>query len=103
MVFFGIVGIGNIGGMVVVILVGGFGVVFWFVMVGLFGMVIKFVECVVGVKYWKINFDGSILGGFMYYLEWGLKECGWGVIGKLLGIFYGVVMVIGCLGIGNMF
>ena len=34
----------------------------------------KFAECVVGVKYRKINPDGSISGGPMYYLEQGLKE-----------------------------
>jgi len=99
----GTVGIGNIGGMAVVISVGGPGAVFWLIMAGLFGMSTKFAECVVGVKYRKVNPDGSISGGPMYYLERGLAARGWGKIGKPLGIFYGAAMVIGCLGIGNMF
>lgn len=99
----GTVGIGNIGGMAVVISLGGPGAVFWLVMAGLLGMSTKFAECVAGVKYRKVNADGSISGGPMYYLEHGLEERGWGRMGKPLGYFYGLAMVIGCLGIGNMF
>ena len=47
----GTVGIGNIGGMAVVISLGGPGAVFWLIMAGLFGMSTKFAECVAGVKY----------------------------------------------------
>lgn len=99
----GTVGIGNIGGMAIVISLGGPGAVFWLVVAGLLGMSTKFAECVLGVKYRKINPDGSISGGPMYYLERGLAERGWKKIGKVLGYFFAVSMVIGCLGIGNMF
>lgn len=99
----GTVGIGNIGGMAIVISLGGPGAVFWLIMAGLFGMSTKFAECVLGVKYRKVNPDGSISGGPMYYLELGLAERGWSKLGKPLGYFYGIAMVIGCLGIGNMF
>ena len=99
----GTVGIGNIGGMAIVISLGGPGAVFWLIIAGLLGMSTKFAECVVGVKYRKVNPDGSISGGPMYYLERGLAERGFGKIGKSLGYFYALAMVIGCLGIGNMF
>ncbi|HBZ50461.1 MAG TPA: alanine glycine permease, partial [Halieaceae bacterium] len=42
-------------------------------------------------------------GGPMYYLEQGFLEKGWPTLGRLLGRFYAVGIVIGCLGIGNMF
>ncbi|MEM6807333.1 MAG: alanine/glycine:cation symporter family protein [Bacteroidota bacterium] len=99
----GTVGIGNIGGMAIVISLGGPGAVFWLVVAGLLGMSTKFVECVAGVKYRKVNPDGSISGGPMYYLERGLEERGWGIIGKPLGYLFAISMIIGCLGIGNMF
>lgn len=99
----GTVGIGNIGGMAIVISLGGPGAVFWLIVAGLLGMSTKFIECVAGVKYRKVNPDGSISGGPMYYLERGLAERGLGKLGKPLGYFFAISMVIGCLGIGNMF
>ena len=39
----------------------------------------------------------------MYYLEQGLKDLKLPGVGKALGLFYAMAMVIGCLGIGNMF
>jgi AGCS family alanine or glycine:cation symporter len=39
----------------------------------------------------------------MYYLEAGLKERNLGWLGKPMGYFYALSIVIGCLGIGNMF
>ena len=63
----------------------------------------KFIECVAGVLYRKENSDGTISGGPMYYLERGLEERGWGGIGKFLGYFFALSIVVGCLGIGNMF
>ena len=39
----------------------------------------------------------------MYYLELGLRELNMVRLGKALGVFYAISMVIGCLGIGNMF
>ncbi|GMN11319.1 alanine/glycine:cation symporter family protein [Croceitalea sp. MTPC9] len=99
----GTIGIGNIGGVAIVISIGGPGAVFWLIVAGLLGMSTKFIECVLGVKYRKINKDGSISGGPMYYLERGLRAIGLGKVGKPLGLFYALAIVIGCLGTGNMF
>jgi AGCS family alanine or glycine:cation symporter len=63
----------------------------------------KLVECTLGVKYRKYNADGSVSGGPMYYLESYLKDRGWPRCGRFLGGFYALSLVIGCLGIGNMF
>jgi AGCS family alanine or glycine:cation symporter len=70
---------------------------------GVLGMSSKFVECTLGVVYRRENPDGSVSGGPMYYLEHGLAERGLARLGRGLGLFYAAGMVIGCLGIGNMF
>lgn len=99
----GTVGVGNIGGVAVAITIGGPGAAFWLIAAGFFAMSTKFVECTLGVKYRSINADGSVSGGPMYYLERYLADRNYPRIGKLLGGFYALSLVIGCFGIGNMF
>lgn len=99
----GTVGIGNIGGVAIVITIGGPGAVFWMILAGFLGMSTKFIECVAGVKYRRLNDDGSVSGGPMYYIEQALRERKLAAIAKPLGMFYAIAIVIGCFGIGNMF
>jgi alanine or glycine:cation symporter, AGCS family len=99
----GTVGIGNIGGVAITVSLGGPGAIFWLIVAGLIGMTTKFVECTLGVKYRQINDDGTVSGGPMYYLREGLSRRGMPKFGKFLGSFYALSIVIGCLGIGNMF
>ena len=98
----GTVGIGNIAGVAVAISVGGPGATFWLIVAGLLGMSTKLAECTLGVMFRKQQ-DGEVSGGPMYYLEQGLRQKNWPRLGKGLGIFYALSMVVGCLGIGNMF
>jgi AGCS family alanine or glycine:cation symporter len=67
----GTVGLGNIGGVAAAISMGGPGATFWMIVAGLIGMSSKFVECTLGLKYRKINEDGVVSGGPMYYLSRG--------------------------------
>lgn len=99
----GTVGIGNIGGVAVAISVGGPGATLWMIVAGFLGMSTKFIECTLGTKYRRENPDGSVSGGPMYYLEKGFSERGWSRWGKYIGKFYALGIVVGCLGIGNMF
>jgi AGCS family alanine or glycine:cation symporter len=99
----GTVGIGNIGGVAVAVSMGGPGAAFWLLVAGFLGMSTKFVECSLGVLYRREHPDGSVSGGPMYYLARGLAERGWPRLGRGLGGFYAVGIVVGCLGIGNMF
>lgn len=100
----GTVGIGNIAGVAVAISVGGPGATFWMIVAGLLGMSTKFAECTLAVKYRRINpATGEVSGGPMYYLKRGLAELGYTKVGRTLAVFYAASMVIGCLGIGNMF
>jgi AGCS family alanine or glycine:cation symporter len=55
------------------------------------------------VKYRRYNADGSVSGGPMFYLEAYFSERGRPLLGKSMGDFYSLALVIGCLGIGNMF
>ena len=99
----GTVGIGNIAGVAVAVSTGGPGATFWLIVAGLLGMSTKFAECTLGVLFRRRNPDGSVSGGPMYYLEQGLRARGRPGLGRALGTFYAASMVIGCLGIGNMF
>ncbi len=99
----GTVGIGNIAGVAITISLGGPGAILWLIFAGFVGMTTKFVECALGVKYRQINPDGTVSGGPMYYLSGGLAQRGRPRLGKFLGGFYAVSIIIGCLGIGNMF
>ncbi|TVQ94398.1 MAG: alanine:cation symporter family protein [Deltaproteobacteria bacterium] len=99
----GTVGIGNIGGVAVAIAAGGPGATFWMVVAGVLGMATKFAECTLGVRYRRLHPDGTVSGGPMHYLERGLAELGLRRMGKALGTFYAAGIVVGCLGIGNMF
>lgn len=99
----GTVGIGNIAGVAVTLSIGGPGATFWLIVAGLIGMTTKFVECTLGVKYREIGPDGTVAGGPMFYLHKGLANRGFPGIGRALGVFFAVSIVIGCLGIGNMF
>ncbi len=98
----GTVGIGNIAGVAVAISIGGPGATFWLIVAGLLGMSTKLAECTLGVMFRKYE-GGVVSGGPMYYLEKGLALRNWPRLGKSLGVFYAASMVIGCLGIGNMF
>ncbi|MCY4027222.1 MAG: alanine/glycine:cation symporter family protein [Acidobacteria bacterium] len=99
----GTVGIGNIAGVAVAISAGGPGATFWLIVAGLLGMSTKFAECTLGVRFRRENPDGSVSGGPMYYLERGLRARGRPGLGRALGTFYAGAMMVGCLGIGNMF
>ena len=98
----GTVGVGNIAGVAVAISIGGPGATFWLILAGFLGMSTKLAECTLGVMFRKYE-NGEVSGGPMYYLEQGLAMRNWPRLGKGLGKFYALSMVIGCLGIGNMF
>ena len=99
------VGLGNIAGVAIAICLGGPGAAFWMILLGFLGMTSKFCECTLGVKYRKIDENGKVSGGAMYYLSRGFAEKGpkWGVFGKILAGFFAVMCIGGALGAGNMF
>ena len=99
----GTVGLGNISGVAAAISLGGAGATFWMIVAGLIGMSSKFVECTLGVKYRKIDKNGVVSGGPMYYLRDGLAKRNLGGLGKVLAVLFAILCVGGSFGGGNMF
>lgn len=101
----GTVGLGNIAGVAAAISLGGPGATFWMILTGLLGMSSKFVECTLGVKYRKIDEDGTVHGGPMYYLSNGIAgfKPGLAKYGKFLAGAFAIFCVFGSFGGGNMF
>ncbi|MEA3446610.1 MAG: alanine/glycine:cation symporter family protein, partial [Bacteroidota bacterium] len=97
------VGLGNIAGVAIAISIGGPGATFWMILAGFLGMSSKFVECTLGVKYRKIEKDGSVSGGPMYYLSNALKKKNMGALGKILAVIFAILVIGGSFGGGNMF
>ncbi len=97
------VGLGNIAGVAVALSIGGPGATFWMILAGFLGMASKFAECTLGVKYRDVGPDGTVYGGPMYYLSKGLKEKGFGGIGKILAVLFAIFVIGGSFGGGNMF
>lgn len=95
------VGTGNIVGVALAIYLGGPGAIFWMWVTGFFGMMLKLVECTLGLKYRKFNADGTVSGGPMYYMEYGLKDK-LGKHAKTLAIIFAAAAVLCSLGTGNM-
>jgi len=97
------IGLGNIAGVAIAVAQGGPGAVFWMMFIAIFSMSAKFVSASLAQMYRKVNPDGSISGGPMYYLDMGLKKQGLSGFGKFLGILYAIFIIGGAFGGGNMF
>ncbi len=99
----GTVGLGNIASVAIAISIGGPGATFWMIVAGLLGMSSKFTECTLGVKYRRIDKDGVVSGGPMYYLKDALAKKNLKWLGSILAFIFSVLVVGGSLGGGNMF
>lgn len=95
------VGTGNIVGVALAIGWGGPGAVFWMWVTGFLGMILKYTECTLSHKYRSFNSDGSVSGGPMYYMEYGLRSK-LGRFAKVLAIIFAVATIFCSLGTGNM-
>ena len=97
----GTVGNGNIAGVALAIALGGPGATFWMIVCGFLGMSTKFVECTLGVQYRDVGDDGTVYGGPMYYISKGLKERGFGLLGKISAVIFAIFCIGGSFGGGN--
>ncbi len=89
------IGTGNIVGVATAIGIGGPGAVFWTWITGVFGIATKYAEGLLAVKYRVKTSDGTMAGGPMYVLQYGLKQ-------KWLGVLFAVFGSIAAFGIGCM-
>jgi len=69
----GIVGMGNISGVAIAIIMGGPGAIFWMWVTAFFGMITKFYTCSLAVMY-RDKKDGQFVGGPMYVISKGLGK-----------------------------
>lgn len=93
----GTLGVGNIVGVAVAMIIGGAGAVFWIWISALFSMVLKYCEITLGVKYRKKSADGYE-GGPMMYMENGIG----GSFGKACGTAFAFAAVISSFAMGNI-
>ena len=93
----GTVGLGNIAGVAVAISIGGPGATLWMIVAGFLGMSLKFAECTLAVKYRRVNAEGVVSGGPMYYLRAGLAKRGWPRLGRGVAAFFAVACIGGSL------
>jgi AGCS family alanine or glycine:cation symporter len=97
------VGLGNIAGVALAVMLGGPGAIFWMILAGFVGMSSKFVECTLGQMYRQKRPDGHVLGGPMAYLDEGLAARGMPRLGKVLALTFAVLCIGGSFGGGNTF
>jgi Na+/alanine symporter len=91
------IGIGNIAGVAIGIYYGGPGAIFWMWVTAFFGMAIKYAECTLAIKYRKIDPDGNVRGGPMYYIELGV-----GKKAKVFAWLFALFTAVAAFGAGNM-
>ena len=102
------VGTGNIIGASGAILTGGPGAIFWMWVIAFFGMATIYAEATLAIKTRKVDKNGNILGGPVYYITEAFK----GSFGKFLAGFFAVAIILalgfmGCMvqsnSIGSVF
>ena len=86
------VGLGNIAGVAVALVVGGPGAIFWMWISAFFGMATKFFEGVLAIKYKGKDDKGVAQGGPMYVLTEGISKKM-----KPLAVIFACAGMIGCL------
>lgn len=86
----GMVGLGNIVGISIALMIGGPGSIFWTLIASSFGMLLKYSEIYLGIKYRVKNESGSFDGGPMYYLQKAFNTKFFAYAATLLICLYGV-------------
>lgn len=84
------VGTGNIVGACGAILIGGPGAIFWMWVIAFFGMATIYAEAVLAQETRKVNADGTVAGGPVYYIKRAFK----GGFGKFLAGFFAVAIIL---------
>ena len=93
----GSLGVGNIAGVAVALMLGGAGAVFWMWASALASMVLKYCEITLGVKY-RVRKNGETTGGPMYYMEKGVG----GKAGRALALLFSIACIASSFALGNI-
>ena len=92
------VGTGNIVGASGAILTGGPGAIFWMWVIAFLGMATIYAEATLAIKTRKVDADGTIHGGPVYYITAAFK----GGFGKFLAGFFAVATILALGFMGSM-
>jgi AGCS family alanine or glycine:cation symporter len=84
------VGTGNIVGACGAILVGGPGAIFWMWLIAFLGMATNYAEAVLAQKTRRVDADGTVHGGPVYYIKTAFK----GKFGTFLAGFFAVAIIL---------
>ncbi|MDD6043114.1 MAG: sodium:alanine symporter family protein [Eubacteriaceae bacterium] len=84
------VGTGNIIGASGAILTGGPGAIFWMWIIAFFGMATIYAESTLAIETRKVDEDGTIHGGPVYYITTAFK----GGFGKFLACFFAIAIIL---------
>ncbi len=93
----GTLGVGNIVGVAVALLLGGAGAIFWMWISAFFAMILKYAEIVLAMRY-RIHRNGKKFGGPMYYMKKGIG----GLLGKSLALVFALLGVIAAFSMGSL-
>ena len=85
------VGVGNIAGMATALFMGGPGAIFWLWVLALVGASVALIEAILAQTF-RVKVLGEYRGGPAYYMSRGMKNK---KVGKIFGMAYAVVTVIG--------
>ena len=97
------VGLGNIAGVALAIMLGGPGAVFWMWMVGFVGMALKTTEVTLSMIYRNTDDSDNPHGGPMFVASHGMAKMGFPRLGKFIGGIFVVTLLISTVTGGNMF
>ncbi|MGH8222910.1 MAG: alanine/glycine:cation symporter family protein [Woeseiaceae bacterium] len=101
----GTVGLGNIGGVALAIVLGGPGAIFWMWVVGFLGMAIKLTEVTLSMLYRNTQNPDNPHGGPMWVADRALErlrpDLAW--VGKLLAVLFSICVILSAITGGNMF
>lgn len=86
----GMIGIGNVVGIITAVQIGGPGALFWVWVAALIGSVIKYSEIYLGLKFRVVNPKGGYSGGPMYFLRHAFKKQWLPMVVCLFLCIYGV-------------
>ena len=84
------VGTGNIVGACGALLIGGPGAIFWMWVIAFLGMATNYAEAVLAQETRKVDADGTVHGGPVYYIRTAFK----GGFGKFLAGFFAVAIIL---------
>ncbi len=93
----GTLGVGNIVGVAVAIILGGAGSLFWMWISAFFSMILKYSEIVLAMRY-RISKNGKNYGGPMYYMKNGIG----GVLGTAFAVLFALLGVFSAFSMGSL-